>query len=458
MNKVSLSPIFCSANGILINSIDDKRITFGMLHPEDRVLQTRIKKAYPEYRCVFTAITTEEFNIKVSQLFGEENTDDTPVQANGGGDSRASVIDKIADDAPAVNALNSIFLEAVSKNASDIHIESEKENAQIRFRIDGILVFIRAITQERALAVSARLKFLANLNVLENRRPQDGHLDIHTTEYSLDARISITPTIWGESIVLRLLNRSDVPLSIQALGFSAGYQEHINTILSMASGLVLVTGPTGSGKTTTLAALLKELHTTAIKIISIEDPVEYRIDGITQIQVNEDLGLTFDAVLRRMFRQDPDIIMVGEIRDAETAELAIRAALTGHLVFATLHTNNASESIYRLQNMGIPFYMISTVLRAVIAQRLIRKTCKACNTAGCPACTGTGYNGRTVIAEILIITAALSDLISRGILAEDMRRTLEESKHRTLHDDAEEKVTEGITTGGEIKRELGIPQ
>ncbi|GHV88911.1 general secretion pathway protein GspE [Spirochaetia bacterium] len=456
MTAISLSPVFCAANGIVINSSDDKNISLGMLHPEDTVLQARIKKEYPQYQCGFTAITTEEFNIKLSRLYGEENPGGTPAAANE--DRRASAIDKIAKDAPAVNTLNGIFLEALAKNASDIHIEAEKENAQIRFRIDGMLVFIRTITQERALEVSARLKYLARLNTIENRRPQDGHLALQTSDYSLDARISIIPAIWGESIVLRLLNRSDVPLSVEALGFSAGHQEHIKTILSMTSGLILVTGPTGSGKTTTLAAVLKELHTSAIKIISIEDPVEYRIDGITQIQVNEELSLTFDAALRRIFRQDPDIIMVGEIRDIETAELAIRAAMTGHLVFATLHTNNASESVFRLHNMGLPFYEIAAVLKAVIAQRLIRKRCTACNAAGCPACVGTGYSGRTVIAEILLITTTLADSISRGILAEDMRHTLAQSGHRTLYDDAEEKVSRGITTGKEVQRELGAPQ
>jgi general secretion pathway protein E/type IV pilus assembly protein PilB len=317
------------------------------------------------------------------------------------------------------------------------------------------LVAVRRITNERAIAVSARLKILANLNVLENRRPQDGHIDVKTDSYSLDVRISIVPTIWGESIVLRLLNRSDSPLSLDSLGFSEQNSACLKNITALTSGLILVTGPTGSGKTTTMAALLKELDIKSAKIISIEDPVEYRIPGITQIQVHEELGLTFDALLRRIFRQDPDVIMIGEIRDIETAELAIRAALTGHLVFATLHTNNAVEAASRLQNMGIPAYMAAAVLRMVIAQRLVRKVCPECGASGCGHCAYTGFRGRTVIAEFIPVDTALSDMISGGAVAEQLRRYLQNKKFRTLFDDADEKAASGITTEKEIRRELG---
>jgi general secretion pathway protein E/type IV pilus assembly protein PilB len=370
-------------------------------------------------------------------------------------DSRESVIDRIADDAPVINLLNSIFLEAISKRASDIHIESGPSESAIRYRIDGLLVNAKTISQERAIAVSARLKILANLNVLENRRPQDGHIDLRTESYFLDVRLSIIPTIWGESIVLRLLNSSDTPLSLDSLGFSPSYSIYLDNIVSGTSGLVLVTGPTGSGKTTTLAAILKKLNTKSTKIISIEDPVEYRIEGITQIQVHEELELTFDALLRRIFRQDPDIIMVGEIRDVETAELAIRAALTGHLVFATLHTNSAIEAVYRLQNMGIPNYMAAAVLRMVIAQRLIRKICPQCLSTGCVSCSNTGFRGRTIIAEFIPIDEKLRDMITGGIAIEQLRSHLRQERYRTLLDDGEEKAISGITTEGEIRRELG---
>jgi len=318
------------------------------------------------------------------------------------------------------------------------------------------LVTVKQISQERALAVSARLKILANLNVLENRRPQDGHIDVKTDSYSLDVRISTIPTVWGESIVLRLLNRSDSPLSLDSLGFSEVYAAYLQKILAITSGLILVTGPTGSGKTTTLAALLKELDIKSTKIISIEDPVEYQIPGIIQIQVNEELGLGFDALLRRIFRQDPDVIMIGEIRDIETAELAVRAALTGHLVFATLHTNNSLEAVYRLQNMGVPPYMVAAVLKAVIAQRLIRKVCHACRGEGCSCCSNTGYIGRTAIAEFISVDITLQDMIAAGAVIEQLRSRLNNICFKTLYDDAEEKVSSALTTEAEIRRELGV--
>jgi len=455
MKAPSITPAFCAANGIIITRFEDKTIFFGMINVNDTVLKTRVKKAYTEWQCVFQELDTEAFNLKLSQLFSEEQSSIDNSLSDAVHNSRGSVIDQVADDAPVVNLLNSIFLEAISKRASDIHIESGASETAVRLRIDGLLVTVKRISQERAIAVSARLKILANLNVLENRRPQDGHIDVRTDSYSLDVRISTIPTVWGESIVLRLLNRSDSPLSLDSLGFSAGYAACLQNILAVTSGLILVTGPTGSGKTTTLAALLKELDIKSTKIISIEDPVEYRIPGIIQIQVNEELGLGFDALLRRIFRQDPDVIMIGEIRDIETAELAIRAALTGHLVFATLHTNNSIEAVYRLQNMGIPPYMVAAVLKVVIAQRLIRKVCLFCRAEGCACCSNTGYMGRTAIAEFIPVDIKLQDMIAGGIVIEQLRSHLNNMRFKTLYDDAEEKVSSALTTETEIRRELG---
>ena len=452
MKHPELSPAFCAANGIIITHREANRIHFGMLSIDDTVLQKRVAKAYPDFKCVFAEMKGDSFNLKLSQLFSE---DEAPLDGEPSHDSRESIIDKIADDAPVVNLLNSIFLEAVSRRASDIHIESGSANCVIRFRVDGMLAAVKAIPLERAIAVSARLKILANLNVLESRKPQDGHIDVKTDSYSLDVRISIVPTIWGESIVLRLLNRSDSPSGLDSLGFSPSHSLHLQNIKNISSGLILVTGPTGSGKTTTLTAILKELNTGDTKIISIEDPVEYRTEGITQIQVHEELQLTFDAILRRLFRQDPDIIMVGEIRDVETAELAVRAALTGHLVLATLHTNNAAEAVYRLQNMGIPAYMVAAVLRLVIAQRLIRKVCPQCLAIGCAVCCNTGHWGRTLAAEFIPVDLVLSDMIAAEAGIEQLRSYLRRNCFRDIFDDADEKVSAGITTAAEIRRELG---
>ncbi len=463
MDRIFLSPIFCAANGIVILSEEEDHTVLGMLHTDDAILITRIKKKYPDKNLSFVSISQEDFNLKLSQLYSLDDTSDTKsfgksekTDTARNGTFQNSAIDHMADDAPVINLLNSIFLEAMSKKASDIHIESARDGGLVRFRIDGILIESRSISIDQNTGISARLKLLANLNVLENRRPQDGHLNINSGTYSFDVRISITPSIWGESIVLRMLNSNDVPLNLESLGFSASHTKIIESILTIPAGLVLVCGPTGSGKTTTLAAMLKELNSSEIKIISIEDPVEYRIDGITQIQVNEELGIGFNAALRRIFRQDPDIIMIGEIRDTETAELAVRAALTGHLVFATLHTNNAIEASYRLQNMGIPVYLISAVLRAVIAQRLVRKICPHCRKKGCSACSGTGYLGRTVIAEIIYVTDDIADNISKGIQSGELRRILEIAHYKTLYDDGKEKAQADITSSEELKRELGV--
>jgi type II secretory ATPase GspE/PulE/Tfp pilus assembly ATPase PilB-like protein len=454
VNGPYLSPAFCEKNGIIITDTASDRVDFGMLDISDSTLKARVEKAFSGYKCYFSPIDNETFNIGLSRLSAEES--EKPAGAGEGQrEGLAGNIDRIADDAPVINLLNNIFLEAVAKKASDIHIESEEAEARIRFRIDGLLLAVRSIPPDRAAAVSARLKLLARLNTLETRRPQDGHIDIKTERYSIDVRISVVPTIWGESVVLRLLNRSDMRFTLDTLGFSGGQRELLDGILALVSGLVLVTGPTGSGKTTTLAALLDRLNTVGRKIISLEDPVEYRLAGITQIAVNEDLGLTFDSLLRRIFRQDPDIIMVGEIRDTETAELAVRAALTGHIVFATLHTADALEAVYRLRDMGIPGYMTASVLKAVIAQRLVRRICPRCRLAGCPECSGTGYRGRLVISEIITLSPKLADAIAEGTKPEALRKILEKSNHKTFYDDAGEKVAAGITTSEEIRRELG---
>jgi general secretion pathway protein E/type IV pilus assembly protein PilB len=458
MNKVYFPPVFCASNGVVLLKSDDTRTTIGMLNCNDQVLKARIVKIYAGHVFVFEPISNQDFNLRLSQLYSEENTGAKELAVNPQNDDvRKSAIDHIADDAPLINLLNSIFLEAISRKASDIHIEPYKDTTSVRFRIDGIMVAVRTMPLDRGTAVSARLKLLANLNVLENRRPQDGHLDILSAAYSFDVRISVTPTIWGESVVLRLLNQSEVPLSLNALGFSQNHMERLKHMLSLPAGLVLITGPTGSGKTTTLASILNEINKEQVKIISIEDPVEYRIAGVNQLQINEELGLTFNVLLRRIFRQDPDIIMVGEIRDTETAELAVRAALTGHLVFSTLHTNNASEAIYRLQNMGIPAYLLAAVLRTLIAQRLVRRVCPVCQNKGCEICFKSGYSGRTVISEFLSVSGELSDSIGKGINLAELRILLKKQNHTTMFDDGMEKIKTGITTEEEIQRELGVP-
>jgi len=270
----------------------------------------------------------------------------------------------ISEDSPIAQTVNLLLEYAIKSNASDIHIETGKTGTTVRFRLDGFLVPMQTVQAAVGRALAARLKVLAHLNVLEQRRPQDGRIELRTAHLTLDVRISIVPAALGESVVLRILPDTMLPLSLQELGFSDKQIRLTEPFLRLPSGLILITGPTGSGKTTTLSAFLHILNKPDVKIISIEDPVEYRIDGVTQIQTNDELGLSFDVLLKRIFRQDPDIIMIGEIRDAKTAELAARAALTGHLVFSTLHTDNAVESVMRLEDLGV--YVLLLIQSIVI--------------------------------------------------------------------------------------------
>jgi type II secretory ATPase GspE/PulE/Tfp pilus assembly ATPase PilB-like protein len=428
-----------------------------MLDADDGALKARITKAFPESRVTFEAIDGEILQRELARYFSDEPADAGKVafDASGRTENGGAVIDRLDEDAPVINLLNSLFLDAISRRASDIHVESESSSARVRYRIDGVLVTTLRIPLDRAVALASRLKLLSNLNVLESRKPQDGRLGLMLSGSALDVRISVTPTIYGESIVLRLLNLKDRPLSLDSLGFSAAHLEMIRRIIEYPSGLVIITGPTGSGKTTTLTAILRELNRDGIKIISLEDPVENRVEGVAQVQINEDLGLTFDALLRRVFRQDPDIIMIGEIRDAITAELAVRSALTGHLVFATLHTNSALEAAIRLEDMGVEPFLVASTLRAVIGQRLVRRICLSCSGKGCPECLGSGYRGRTSLAEIVTVSPTLADAIRVSASASDLGRICEEGGFIPIRKDGAEKVRLGATTVDEIRSELG---
>ena len=287
-------------------------------------------------------------------------------------------LDKLANDAPVINLVNSILSEAIRREASDIHIEAFAARVAVRYRLDGILQTVREVDHERFAAVATRIKIMANLNIMERRRPQDGRITVHLGDDSVDLRVSVIPIANGESFVLRVFSRKRAPLSLEQLGLGADHLVELVAMAARPNGLILINGPTGSGKTTTLNAVLERIKSDAKKIITIEDPIEYLIDGVSQIQTNERIGLGFDTLLRRVLRQDPNIIMVGEIRDTQTAELAVRAALTGHLVLSTLHTRDAVSVITRLKNMGIEPYLIAAVLRGAVAQRLARRLCPAC--------------------------------------------------------------------------------
>ncbi len=383
----------------------------------------------------------------------------------------------MAFEAPVVRLVNLLIEEAVNAEASDIHIEPSEENLRVRYRIDGILYDLEAPPRRLQAAVTSRLKLMAELNIAERRLPQDGRIRMTLNARRVDIRVSSIPTIHGESIVMRLLDRSSVFLPFDKLGFSPDTAARFDKLINQPNKILLVTGPTGSGKTTTLYAALDKINAPEKKIITIEDPVEYQLKGINQIAVRPKIGLTFAGGLRHIVRQDPDVIMVGEIRDLETAEIAVQAALTGHLVFSTLHTNDAPGAITRLQDMGVEPYLIASVLSGVLAQRLVRRICQSCRVQdapdpgdllaigvtdgqgvelfkgeGCDACRKTGYKGRVGIYELFIITEEVRSLILRRASTGEIRRLAVEGGMISLREDAWAKARAGFTTVDEILR------
>lgn len=362
-------------------------------------------------------------------------------------------LEDINSEAPVVNIINAICLEAIRKKASDIHIQGTKNSIKVRLRLDGVLQTVRELDKSIFDSLVSRVKVMSGLNVMESRLCQDGRMSVQLENKKLDFRVSIVPSVSGQNIVLRLFNTDEKEMSLDELGFTEDNLNKIKLSLKNPHGMILATGPTGSGKTTTLHAMLKELDREHLKIVTIEDPVEKEIDGIEQIQVNEEIGLTFGNILRRILRQDPDVIMVGEIRDKETAELAVRSALTGHLILSTIHTNDSVSSIARLQNLGIEPYLIAGVLRTCIAQRLVRKTCNECGGKGCLACNTTGYKGRTAVSEVFNINEDIAGFIENKISDSDIHKYIVKHGFKSLREDAQLKVKEGISTEKEIIRE-----
>jgi general secretion pathway protein E len=385
----------------------------------------------------------------------------------------------MAFEAPVVRLVNLLIENAVASDASDIHVEPFEDSLRIRYRIDGILYDVESPPRRLQSAVTSRIKIMAEMNIAERRLPQDGRIRIAIHSRRLDIRVSTVPTVHGESIVMRLLDRSNIFLTLENLGFAPETQVGFERLISRPHGMLLVTGPTGSGKTTTLYGALDKINSPEKKIITIEDPVEYQLKGVNQIPVKSKIGLSFANGLRHIVRQDPDVIMVGEIRDLETAEIAIHAALTGHLVFSTLHTNDAPGAITRLQDMGVEGYLVASVLEGVLAQRLIRRICANCKAetqvdakdlralsiaealqkgarlyrgAGCDQCRGTGYRGRTGIYELLPISEEIRSMIIRKAPTGEIRRRATELGMVSLREDGWTKAKRGTTTVEEILR------
>ena len=377
----------------------------------------------------------------------------------------------MASEAPVIRLVNAMIADAVEKRASDIHIEPFEKEFRIRFRVDGVLFNQEAPPRELKAAIISRLKLMAKLNIAERRLPQDGRIKIKVLGRDVDLRVSTLPTLYGESVVMRLLDRSAGDFyDLQRLGFDTRMLERMEYFTGLPHGIFLVTGPTGSGKSTTLYSALKRINKSDKKIITIEDPVEYQMDGINQLHVNTQIGLTFASGLRHIVRQDPDVIMVGEIRDRETADIAIRAALTGHLVFSTLHTNDAPSAITRLTDMGVENYLITSSLVAVLAQRLVRVICPHCKTpsgfalapdgenvetfrgAGCAECEGRGYVSRVGIFEMMDVNEEIRRLIMHNSDAAVLTQAARRNGMRNLREDGWWKVREGVTTVEEVMR------
>lgn len=361
----------------------------------------------------------------------------------------------LANDGPIIKYVNDIVAKALASRASDIHIEAQETGARVRFRIDGLLGVDSSISPDRRAAVISRLKVMADLNISEKRRPQDGRLTIAVRGRNVDVRVSTLPTQFGESVVLRLLDQSNVDLEWDSLGFQAGRVAELRSVLKSPNGILLVAGPTGSGKTTTLYTALKEINEDDRKIVTVEDPIEYSLAGINQTQVEPAIDMTFARALRAILRQDPDVVMVGEIRDQETAEIAVRAALIGRLVLSTIHTNDSLAAITRLLDLGIPGYLLSDTLRGVLSQRLVRGVCGTCRGTGCDSCDGNGQHGRQVISEFLRVTPDVATALTEGGTHRQLVSLARSNGFQTMEEEGTVLVEQGLVQKTDVDRALG---
>jgi len=418
----------------------------------------------------------------IDRIYGKEQAEKAvqdfkkEFQSEASNELPSEILEEV-QNAPAVRFVNSIIEQAIKNRASDIHIEPTEKDLRIRFRIDGQLTEAMRTIKSTHAPVVTRVKIMANMNIAERRLPQDGRFDFTTGGKNIDIRVSSLPTVFGEKLVLRLLDKENFIMTKEQLGFEEEDLVLFDKLIKRPNGIVLLTGPTGSGKTTTLYAMLRELNKPNVNIITVEDPVEYSLEGINQVQVNEKAGLTFATALRSILRQDPDIIMIGEIRDTETAEIAIRSAITGHLVLSTLHTNDAAGAVTRLIDMGIEPYLVSSSVVGVIAQRLARKICDNCRISykaskgekellgiseneditlykgrGCPVCNKTGYRGRIPIYEIMTVTSDIRELINAKVSSDVIGAQAVKNGMKTLRETAKRLVLQGKTTIDEMIR------
>jgi general secretion pathway protein E len=477
---------YLRARQIVPVSLDDGILTVAMADPLDVDGREAIEKATGR-RVSVQAGTEEEIREAIEKAYGEgASSMERLVEQVGeegeeraGGDERVERLIGAASEAPIIRLVNFVIARGIERGASDIHLEPYEKVLRVRYRIDGILVEVEAPPKRLQTAIISRIKIMSRLNIAESRLPQDGRVKLRIGGQEIDFRVSTVPTLFGESVVIRILDQSAVPLNLERLGFPLATLSRFRRMASVPHGMILVTGPTGSGKTTTLYGALQEVRSAERKIITIEDPVEYQIPGANQIQVKPQIGLTFASGLRSIVRQDPDVILVGEIRDRETAEIAIHSALTGHLVLSTLHTNDAAGAVTRLLEMGVEEYLLPSSLIGVLAQRLVRTICGKCSAPreisqvfleevlretgftaegdlrigqGCDACGGTGYRGRTGIFELLTVDEGIKDLILARADAGAIRELAVAHGMTLLREDGWDKTRRGITTIEEVLR------
>ncbi|MGI9418816.1 MAG: type II secretion system ATPase GspE [Geminicoccaceae bacterium] len=477
----ALSVNFLKSSKIVPLSDTDTALTVAMADPLDDYAINSLRLYARKIVATMVGVPAD-IESALERLFGQgSSVGDMVDEVDGVGDS--DLLDDVerlrdlASEAPVVRIVNRLIANAVEQRASDIHIEPFEQNLRVRYRIDGLLKDGETVSRDLHAAMISRLKIMASLNIAERRLPQDGRIKLTVRGRDIDLRVATMPIMHGEAVVLRILDRGSVQLDFGSLGFSEHALGELRRSLDQPNGIVLVTGPTGSGKTTTLYTSLLELNTVDRKVLTVEDPIEYQLEGINQVQIRPQIDLTFASVLRAMLRHDPDVIMVGEIRDLETAEIAIQAALTGHLVLSTLHTNSAAATLMRLMDMGVEAFLLASTLNVVVAQRLVRCLCEACRESyrplpdmlrqlglkardkrsfwrprGCEACRQTGYRGRVGIHEVLVMQDAVRQEVLRGVDAGALHRAACKAGMMPMIKDGIEKAGSGVTTIEEVLR------
>ncbi|MBK1693711.1 type II secretion system protein GspE [Chromatium weissei] len=471
---------FLKDSKVLPLALTDDALTLALANPLDNFVLAAMAMATG--KTVHAAVgLPSEIEAAIARLYEAPAAPPTPSDANFGDFDEEDIehLKDLASEAPVIRMVNQLIQKAVESRASDIHIEPFADMLQVRYRVDGILKAVNAPPARSTAAIISRIKIMAKLNIAERRLPQDGRIPIRMQGRELDLRVSTVPTMFGESVVLRLLDKESVRFDLDALGFDGAPRERLHRILEQPYGILLVTGPTGSGKSTTLYTALSRLNTEGRKIITVEDPVEYQLPGINQIQVKASIGMTFSGALRAIVRQDPDIIMVGEMRDVETARIAVQSALTGHVVLSTLHTNDAASGVTRLLDMGVEDYLLTSTINGILAQRLVRRLCPQCRQSyralpelaerfahmaavsgavnlhravGCEACNDSGYCGRLVITEVLLMTDQIRKAVLAHATATEIRRIAVSEGMETMYQDGLRKALDGRTTIEEVMR------